>query len=407
MKKLFSILLSIVMCISLSVFTFADTVDDGRFEFATEFLTKFYRYAYLCEVSDFSDYIASENFLTYINEYAESEYTKRVIQNSASKALEVEYEILDTHYYDDCVKYEVLSKLYFTYETYGNPHATDSGIMWRGSEIIVSGTEDFEILDWYCEFNDYTIRDEPASPDFWENQADADEVLTLLEERTEAALSFFQEVAAKTAAETGAVASESTTALVQPRVIWPLNKSAMVTWAKNNALASTLTSGNPSIIPTYFDFSTISNNFDCTNFASHAILAGGAPMYNNSNKSTGWYYVDAVLGNYSHSWSGVIKLHEFLTKSTGYGPHGREIEYSDIVNNNYTYVAGDLIQYHNGSKWSHTAIITGFKQVSDTKTIPLVTYRSSPTSRYIDAEYDYYPNATDYRIILLDGYYPE
>lgn len=93
--------------------------------------------------------------------------------------------------------------------------------------------------------------------------------------------------------------------------------------------------------------------------------------------------------------------------STGHGPHGREIGYSPIVNGNYTYVAGDLIQYKNSSgKWSHTAIITGFRQESSTTAIPLVTYRSSPTSRDVDVEYDYYPGVTEYRIILLDGYYP-
>lgn len=189
MKRLFSILLLIVMCISFSAPTYADDFNDARFEFATEFLTRFYRYAYLCEVSDFSNYIKSDNFLAYINAYSESEYNKRVISNGASKALDVEYELLETHNLNGCVKFELISKLYFTYETYGNKDATEHGIMWRGSEIIVSGTESFEILDWYCEFNDYSIRSAPADPAFWENEAAAEEVLTLLKELTDAWIS--------------------------------------------------------------------------------------------------------------------------------------------------------------------------------------------------------------------------
>lgn len=193
MKRLFIILLSIVMCISFSQYVYAsDSISDlnsARFEFATEFLTRFYRYAYLCEVSDFSNYIKSDNFLAYINAYSESEYNKRVISNGASKALDVEYELLETYNLEGCVKFELISKLYFTYETYGNKDATEHGIMWRGSEIIVSGTESFEILDWYCEFNDYSIRSAPADPAFWENEAAAEEVLTLLKELTDAWIS--------------------------------------------------------------------------------------------------------------------------------------------------------------------------------------------------------------------------
>ncbi len=188
-KRLALVLISVVTCISFSLQAHAndniDSLSSARFEFATEFLTKFYRYAYVCEASDFDDYISSDSFLTYINEYANGEYTKRVINNSASKGLNIEYELLETDYLEGCVKFELVSKLYFTYETFGNKNAAEHGTMWIGSEIIVSGTENFEILDWYCEFSDATIRSKSASPDFWENKADADEVLTSLKQRTE------------------------------------------------------------------------------------------------------------------------------------------------------------------------------------------------------------------------------
>ncbi len=128
-------------------------------------------------------------------------------------------------------------------------------------------------------------------------------------------------------------------------------------------------------------------------------------MYDNGIPRSGWYFNN--ISDRSYSWSGVPNLHDFLVNSYGNGPHGREIDYSDIVNNNYVYVTGDLIQYNNGSKWSHTSIITGFRQKTNNVTIPLVTYRSSVTSRAVNADYDYYPDLADLRIILLDGYYPQ
>lgn len=251
-KRLALVLISIVTCISFSLQAHAndnmDSLSSARFEFAAEFLTRFYRYAYLCEASDFSDYIKSDNFLAYINAYSESEYNKRVISNGASKALDVEYELLETHNLNGCVKFELISKLYFTYETYGNKDATEHGIMWRGSEIIVSGTESFEILDWYCEFNDYSIRSAPADPAFLENEAAAEEVLTLLKERTDAWISAHERYNTLTpdsfrnsdssSAEAEIYSRSDSATSIQPRVIWPLNKTAMVSWAKRNALTS-------------------------------------------------------------------------------------------------------------------------------------------------------------------------
>lgn len=67
----------------------------------------------------------------------------------------------------------------------------------------------------------------------------------------------------------------------------------------------------------YYDFSKIKNNYDCTNFVSHALLAGGAKPYKPSGATgiigTGWYYTN--LDNRSSSWSGVSYLYSFLTSN--------------------------------------------------------------------------------------------
>lgn len=57
-----------------------------------------------------------------------------------------------------------------------------------------------------------------------------------------------------------------------------LNKSEIVKWARNNFNKTSPMSGN-GVVP-YYDFSQIQGAWDCTNFVSHALLAGGATVYN-------------------------------------------------------------------------------------------------------------------------------
>lgn len=52
-------------------------------------------------------------------------------------------------------------------------------------------------------------------------------------------------------------------------------------WARHNYDKSSPTSSTLSV--SYYDFSQISGTFDCTNFASHALLAGGAVMHDYGN----------------------------------------------------------------------------------------------------------------------------
>ena len=64
----------------------------------------------------------------------------------------------------------------------------------------------------------------------------------------------------------------------------------VVSYARNNFDKPQPNSGD-GIVP-YYDFSDIPGNWDCTNFVSHALLAGGANVYDtggNGISSTGWY----------------------------------------------------------------------------------------------------------------------
>lgn len=175
----------------------------------------------------------------------------------------------------------------------------------------------------------------------------------------------------------------------------------VVEWARDNYDQDEPTSGNPDV--DYIDFYMPDiNAYDCTNFVSHALLAGDARVYDTGGSgisSTGWYCRD--MNNRSSSWTGVANLHSFVTSNTTYGPGGFSMTWS------YSYTAwepGDFIQFHNGSIWRHSAVITDTLTTAN-GVVPLVTGRTGD---------DWYNNnelATDVygsnakRILHLYNYY--
>lgn len=102
-----------------------------------------------------------------------------------------------------------------------------------------------------------------------------------------------------------------------------------------------------------------------SDFVSHAILAGRANIYYNSNPSTGWYY--KALNNRSYSWSGVPNLRNFLISNAPVGPFGSEINYTTYSNINLIpYEFGDVIQFYKGegyNNWRHSGIVTQFYKI--------------------------------------------
>lgn len=178
----------------------------------------------------------------------------------------------------------------------------------------------------------------------------------------------------------------------------PLNKSAMARWAVANCSKAKPTSGNPNVLPDYYDFSLISDSYDCTNFVSHAVLAGGATMSYSGSPSSGWYF--SGLNYRSYSWSGVVSFYEFLVGNTGTGPFGVDTELCGSGCE-----IGDIIQFFNGTVWRHSTVITGFaEQDRIAKREPLVTGRTAPGVFNLNQ-----PQSTVYpgerrRVIHLIGY---
>lgn len=116
------------------------------------------------------------------------------------------------------------------------------------------------------------------------------------------------------------------------------------------------------LIKTYYDFSSITNNYDCTNLISHAMLAGGAAIYDTGKggiSSTGRYYRN--INNRSSSWSGVTSIYSFLISNSTKGPAGKYVPYSTIhlpSTRVFPYNAGDIMQFYSTSygNWRHTTI---------------------------------------------------
>lgn len=178
----------------------------------------------------------------------------------------------------------------------------------------------------------------------------------------------------------------------------------------NNCSKKLPTTGNSNQVGSYYDFSTIPGNYDCTNFVSHAILAGGAVVYDTGQsgiQGSGWYFRN--INDRSSSWSGVTFLHSFLTSNTTKGPKATELPYTNYYapsgNSPYTY--GDIIQFNNGSTWIHSGVVTSFVYLSSSTTTleAGVTSRTSASTYTLNRRQSEIYSGKDRRILRLDGYY--
>ncbi len=87
------------------------------------------------------------------------------------------------------------------------------------------------------------------------------------------------------------------------------DSASVVSYAAGNYNKTNPSSGKTGV--SYYDFATISGSYDCTNFVSHALLAGGAKMKYTSN---GWYYTS--LSSRAPAWSSVGSLRSYISSNT-------------------------------------------------------------------------------------------
>jgi hypothetical protein len=88
-----------------------------------------------------------------------------------------------------------------------------------------------------------------------------------------------------------------------------LKENSVVSYAAGNYNKTNPSSGKTGV--SYYDFATISGSYDCTNFVSHALLAGGAKMKYTSN---GWYYTS--LSSRAPAWSSAGSLRSYISSNT-------------------------------------------------------------------------------------------
>lgn len=175
----------------------------------------------------------------------------------------------------------------------------------------------------------------------------------------------------------------------------------MVSYALNNCSRNNPDSGNILYAP-YYDFSDISGAYDCTNFTSHCLLAGG------TSESPNWYFNS--LSSRTPSWSGVNQFYEFIVNNTGIGPQAEERTLAYSCPYSYTnWKTGDIIQIkysgYGYPDYGHNTIITGSYSPSTYSYTPRITSRTSKNSynrnEILTVEYPIGSWVLDYRLLYL------
>ncbi|MBO6055017.1 MAG: amidase domain-containing protein [Oscillospiraceae bacterium] len=186
------------------------------------------------------------------------------------------------------------------------------------------------------------------------------------------------------------------------RISGYLNSANIVLYARTNFHLNQPDSGD-GVVP-YFDFSEIPGNYDCTNFVSHCLLAGGANVYDTGGSgicSTGWYFRNDA--NRSSSWSGVTNLYEYLVNNThSTAPSGVSALYT--TNPNY-WSTGDVLQlkFFGSSSYGHSTIITTKQYSYDgERAYALVTGRTSDNAANDNKPVSEWPTATKRTIFVYN-----
>lgn len=335
-------------------------------------------------------FIEDENASEELNNYLKIQETARDFNLKKEKYNAVA-EILEKEQINDIIYFKVNVKANWIYEG-----SIDGSSYAKNVDVLVDKNTN-KIVDYYDK-NSFTlavrgevdIRNE-------ENRLTKDLVDSSLE-KYEKKMNENQKMIEESAREDNAKLNAKKTATTRASYSW-IDHDAVVEWARANYYKSSPTSGRPGTV-SYYDFSQISGAWDCTNFISHALLAGGARIYDTSNASTGWWFWST--GDRSYSWAGVNEFYNFAMNNTTYGPGG----YSMTWTVNYEdWSVGDILQMHSGSTWLHSTVITGFTMYEGGTIYPRVTGRASAyeyNNNQDVRDHPYYPNPM--RVLHLYNY---
>lgn len=334
-------------------------------QYASDFARDLYENKDIGTTHDLSQYVGSTEFGTYLSEKVTIRQlvTKRAFLDKKNYTIEVKLltiEALDTE------TFFVSLALTVKFNYVGSEKNLDSGSGETLNLIVMSENGGFKVLDAYAPYDWFDERMRGHNVDLKQAYKErkgsslpaASEILDAAKKYEDYLSSYYDGLDHLVL---GYHPGPSGTTPVAASIQSTINKAAIASYARNYCTYNPPPSGG-SPVP-YYDFSQIPGNWDCTNFVSHAILAGGGTPYNSGNPATGWYYVN--LNNRSYSWSSVQYLYQYLTRSTSTpGPYGSSSTYSIFdERNGYPFVNGDILQ-HQGSDgvWWHSTVITGVYQ---------------------------------------------
>ena len=121
---------------------------------------------------------------------------------------------------------------------------------------------------------------------------------------------------------------------------------------------------------------------DCTNFASHALKAGGwqeTGTYTQYASNDVWYYDLPKRPFYSNTWAVADNLYKFMSR------HPERAVAMSAKGPFYNYKVGDIIQidYERDGRWDHTMIVTAVS--SDYNNLQITQHGDSAPVKWLNS----------------------
>ncbi len=372
-----------------------------------DFLQKYYFAKDQYDTFDFSNFTNNKFFLKYINGKIEADnYESLAYDKDDKQAYKLTLDCCNIINNENYIMVKINAVISYIYKgaDFKSGYGEEN---WLKLNITANG---YDIIDWYTPYNEYDedlrgiLLDFPDN-DFWSESS----CELLIKQRIKNAKikEYYDQLKNEhiiTSQKPWNNNSKSNNAM---NSFHSFNKSNISSWAVNNCSLTYPSSGNSNQVSNYYDFSTLPGNYDCTNFVSHALLAGGTPIYDTGYSGSGWFF--SSISYRSYSWSSVSSLYSFLVNNSSYGPKATELSYTNIYapDGYFPYTYGDLIQFHNGSEWIHSGVITSYLYLygSSTTLEAGVTSRSSYNTYTLNKRQSEIYTGNSRRILRLDGYY--
>lgn len=151
--------------------------------------------------------------------------------------------------------------------------------------------------------------------------------------------------------------------------------------------------------PAYPEYDNYGGN--CNNFTSQCICAGGIPMDYRGDIYNQWKYYGPVVSGYnraygrSTSWAGVEEFYNYCSTNDGFGM------VTEITDNVYCARPGDIVQYVDGGRGVHSAIVS--RVVYDDNGDVAELLINSNTTDKVDSPMSIY-GYTRFRLIRIIGW---